>query len=246
MGTDIHAAVEIFDGKRWRAQLWPNPWYGKYNDENCTTHDMHLSRNYNLFSILANVRNERGVDPAEGFDWIQEERGMPEDMSAEARAVLSNGHSAGWVTLSELLEFDWSKTTTTTGIVSGIEFEEWDRCREWREGPESWCKGVGGGSARIVTDTRMRAALAEIKEANHDDRGSHRRIENWTNVYPSQESLQEIKRKLGSTYTKISWKTYYAEAAGQFYTRWIPKLVQLAKDAGVRPEYLRIVFDFDS
>ena len=154
MGTDIHAAVEIFDGKRWRAQLWPNPWYGKYNDENPTSYNMHLNRNYDLFAILANIRN---CEDGGGYAYIQEERGVPKDVSAEARAVLSNEHSAGWVTLSELLDFDWSRT---------IKFEN-DTC-------------------------------------------------------------------------------FYAEAVGQFYTRWIPKMVKLAKDAGVRPEYLRIVFDFDS
>jgi hypothetical protein len=58
MGTDIHIAVERFDGVRWRF----------------TGREVDCVRCYNLFAILADVRN------GEGFVPISLPRGFPHDM----------------------------------------------------------------------------------------------------------------------------------------------------------------------
>ncbi len=63
------------------------------------------SRNYALFSILADVRgNEKPLD---------EPRGIPDDVSTGYKYVCdawdSDGHSHSYFTLEELLQVDWSK-----------------------------------------------------------------------------------------------------------------------------------------
>src|SRR5262249_46499059 len=65
-------------------------------------------RNYQFFAILANVMNPiRSTVP---FDYIVQPRGFPDDMSEELRhdGLLRSGHDPGWVTLRELLDFDWA------------------------------------------------------------------------------------------------------------------------------------------
>jgi hypothetical protein len=75
-------------------------------------------RNYQFFAILANVMNPiRSTVP---FDCIVQPRGLPDDMSEELRhdGLLCSGHDPGWVTLRELLAFDWEgKTILRTAVV---------------------------------------------------------------------------------------------------------------------------------
>lgn len=63
-------------------------------------------RNYELFSVLANVRGDG--DPA-----FTEERDVPDDMSAALDAEYQgwgpDAHSATWYTLPELTAYNWKK-----------------------------------------------------------------------------------------------------------------------------------------
>ena len=62
-------------------------------------------RNYVLFSLLADVRNDGSIDP---FD---EPRGVPDDVSSAGYTFMHSygvdGHSHTWYTLQELLDVDW-------------------------------------------------------------------------------------------------------------------------------------------
>jgi hypothetical protein len=68
------------------------------------------SRNYYLFSILADVRNSGDVEP------IDYPRGVPEDASSGYRYSVDrwegDGHSHSYFTLAELLDVDWDKYDT--------------------------------------------------------------------------------------------------------------------------------------
>ena len=72
-----------------------------------------MVRNYELFAILANVRN--GIRTAGGvhFECISLPRGLPEDLSLELRKftnLLEDGnHSHTWMLLEEILTFSWKE-----------------------------------------------------------------------------------------------------------------------------------------
>ena len=104
MGTDIYIHAEQKIGNTWR-------YCGELDDLEV--------RNYEFFAILANVRNPiRSTKP---FDCIVQQRGFPDDMSEELRndSLLFCGHDPGWVTLRELLDFDWEgKTILRSAVVN--------------------------------------------------------------------------------------------------------------------------------
>lgn len=103
MGTDIYLHVEKRSDGVWH-------YCGELNDLE--------DRNYQFFAILANVKNPiRSTVP---FDCIVRPRGFPDDMCDELRhdGLLHSGHDPGWVTLRELLDFDWEgKTILRTAVV---------------------------------------------------------------------------------------------------------------------------------
>lgn len=77
-------------------------------------------RNYNLFAILADVRNGRGFAGSytgEGFNPIAEPKGIPNDLSPEVTESFhyweGDGHSHSWFTLQDLLDYDWDQNTKT-------------------------------------------------------------------------------------------------------------------------------------
>lgn len=81
-------------------------------------------RNYNLFAILANVRNGYGVaGVSTGSGWknsIAPNRGLPEGEVAERsdEEVWLGDHSFTWMTLQELLNYDWTGNKSTLyGVV---------------------------------------------------------------------------------------------------------------------------------
>jgi hypothetical protein len=113
MGTDIHAGIEYFDGGKWKAHIVPNPWYEEENKNKRLDEDdvpepeftagLDIDRDYYLFGILARLRRETPFI-------LSEERGRPADVSQEvAQTALTGDHTDTWVTLHEILQFDWSE-----------------------------------------------------------------------------------------------------------------------------------------
>jgi hypothetical protein len=130
MGCDIHLFVEVRDGGAWRPVKVAWDMFG---------------RNYDLFAILAGVRNGCGFAGSvtgTGFVPISEPRGLPADLSVELAAVRDffddarvdesgedaideamnanfhaygcshfGDHSFSWISLRDLLSFDWAQTT---------------------------------------------------------------------------------------------------------------------------------------
>jgi hypothetical protein len=103
MGTDIYLHVERRHGSSW---------------EYCGELDALEIRHYEFFAILANVKNP--IRSTEPFEYIANPRGLPEDMSEDLKkdSLLPTGHDAGWITLRELLNFDWEgKTILRSAVV---------------------------------------------------------------------------------------------------------------------------------
>lgn len=119
MGTDIHPVVQRKTSSGWKDIPLP---YGKVEDGLC-------NRNYELFAILANVRNGHGVAgivTGEPVRPITKDRGLPVDFTQDDDVDIGD-HSYTWLTLEELLNFNWKDTKVSIGVVALDEFNKWDR-----------------------------------------------------------------------------------------------------------------------
>lgn len=142
-------------------------------------------RSYDTFAILANVRNGTGfagVVTGQGFNYISEPRGLPPDLSPDHQeqerywdenedGTIDKGywfgdHSHSWLTLRELLDFDWQQRTVKQGVVSAAEFKEWDaKGGGW---PKSWSGGVSGGQVRHFSNAELRDLIRLGRDQPHD------------------------------------------------------------------------------
>ena len=232
MGCDIHAAIEVNDGQGWKALTFPNPYAGKWEDEPPTTPRLDMNRNYCAFAILADVRNGvgfAGCDTGDGFIPIAPGRGLPGDITPEARDNGCTGdHSDTYVTADELLAYDWTRMTKRRGWVNAITFEAWDRMKEWQPRPEEWSGGVMGASVDHVSIEEMRRRVKEVM-------GEKRGVE-WS------KALELLKARYANTYCLIEWEEPYTEAAGDLWTKVVPLVMKLK----TQHRDVRLVMNFDS
>lgn len=252
MGCDIHFHVEKKDenGKWISADRWTVDPYecGDQEDIGIKWDDrFYRSRNYDLFGILANVRNGRGfagVPTGTGFNPISEPRGLPEDVSPEVKAISDrwdgNGHSHSWLTLAELLAYDWNQTTKHTGMVNMLSFAEFQA----KGKPQAWCGSVVGKTIKQISNEEMakrvaqhQAPIAEWVEANRKiDSDPKTAIEALVKVTQETQGDDEF-----NYYTRIVWEESYADCCKEFLSQTVPKLQALGS-----PENVRIVFFFDN
>jgi hypothetical protein len=115
VGTDIYERWEIRREGRWEAvELVPAfDWETATDEEEAVlfAHPALLDRNYPLFAVLADVRNTFGVRP------IAPSRGLPPDASEISRLHFAELdayelYGLSYVTLSELLAYDWQQVIT--------------------------------------------------------------------------------------------------------------------------------------
>lgn len=245
MGCDIHMWAEVLtnynDTPRWNAvgSAFPYAYYregepstvafykgdGDAPDETfehnqvMTAHP-YSGRNYNLFAILANVRNGHGFagsDTGDGFVPMAEPRGVPDDATDFYKHQVEewggDGHSHSWATLGELKAYDWDRVTTLRGWIS---LDEYGEFRKDGTRPEWWSSMVGGGRIVHVNHEQANALLDGVTQRN-----------------------PEL-----SYYTRIEWTQPYREVVGSFLTETIPALEGIAAMEKVND--LRIVFFFDN
>lgn len=102
MGCDIHFFVEVRKDGIWTTA---DTWTIEEGDRNNYDHAFFSGRNYNLFSLLADVRSEDGAAP------LSAPRGTPEDSCQEIKEVVAqwdgDGHSHSHFTVAELMAQDW-------------------------------------------------------------------------------------------------------------------------------------------
>jgi hypothetical protein len=150
-------------------------------------------RNYDLFAILGNVRNGygfAGVETGSGFKYISDGRGLPDDASDDVREAIDEDsgymHSVSYVTLRELVDFDWDQVTTHYGVVSEEGYKQWKE-----EGqPQSYSGGVSGQMVVHVTNDEMEAIINGTYP-KEDGKNYYTRV-SWTETY---------KDSVGSFYT---------------------------------------------
>jgi hypothetical protein len=212
-----------------------------------TTREYH-DRNYDLFGMLANVRNGSGfagVRTGSGFEPLSEPRGLPDDTSikntpeesdstpanrmqvvaaelaAEKDRVWLGEHSHSHATLAELLAYDYARVIKHEGLVTADEFARWDEAGA-TGAPEEYCGDVWGDIVVKVTNEEMRTGLASGR-------------------------ISAAKKKPGTPppakayYTRVEWTETYRESAGPEWFSFLESCLPLGK-----PEDIRFVFGFDS
>jgi hypothetical protein len=296
MGCDIHPQVEVRREDGWHRV--PHPTRpcdddyctdGKYNDltpnesmrgkdhYRCKgtgfyTDAFYDDRNYDVFAILANVRNGygfAGVDTGDGFVPISEPRGLPEDLSPEIADVLAReeddaeddfdwsdpqyfwmgDHSHSWLTVLEILDYDWTRTTKKRGWVDPWQFQVWRRDGK----PTMWSGSIEGPSIEHISNVAMARLLdgGEIEwEGDEPSPGSYDSRPYSTSL---QRSMREWDLPAGSVgaqiaspgrathYTQVEWKVGYADVAARFLQILQRDIVPLGA-----PDDVRLVFGFDS
>lgn len=149
MGTDIHGVFQRFNG---RARKWVD-----------VPSNYEFGRHYQLFAVLAGVRNGRGfagVSTGDPVVPIAEPRGLPEDFEVENGSdhagVGMGDHTYSWLTGEEILAWrDRAPEVTHHGILSR---REYDALVDRTKPPDEYSSGVWGRDLVIVSDTMLEKA----------------------------------------------------------------------------------------
>lgn len=167
MGTDIYLYAEIKreDGWHLLGELKENSEYyleEKPNAQLLKPVELYASRNYDLFSILTDVRNPNGKTlNNHKFEVISPSRGLPEDLSPELRDLLKeweleDGKDSGvsgssWLLLSEVLQFDWhGKVMRYEAMVDARAAHLFDENKSFPS--RQWPKDIPVGYSVIMRD----------------------------------------------------------------------------------------------
>lgn len=230
MGCDIHSFIEVKKNGKWEHYNWRDEKYliGTYDDgspqysyDGYFDDPLYIGRNYDLFAILANVRNGRGfagIKTSEGFEPMDMPRGLPVDVTAEVAKQSddwdSDGHSHSWFLLSDLLSYDYDKQGTTQyGVVNSHGYQEFKE----KGKPSMYSGDVSGSRVRHISNLAMDEVLA----------GSE---------------LGKIMSEEFSLYTRVEWHETYRDAVGE---HWF-KTLEVMKGLSDKPEDVRLVFWFDN
>lgn len=151
MGCDIHvlteALISVDDKKVWvNVDNWRfNPHYSANNEDGDPEMDLipiYRNRNYDLFTLLAGVRDYSGDTQS-----VSPPKGIPPDAApqtlAEVERYGSDGHTHSWLTLAEIRAFhETGPTKNYTGLVTPEDSQNLDNGIF----PESWCQGSSNKS----------------------------------------------------------------------------------------------------
>jgi hypothetical protein len=206
MGCDIHIFAEVKNKETNKWEKVGNVFKSCFDHVKELQDEPYEGRNYDLFAILADVRNGRGfagVKTSEGFNPISEPRGLPEDVSNDvnerSESWDSDGHSHSYFTVQELLDYDWNQITMKRGYIS---LQQYNVLKESGEKwPDSWSGGVAGHNIVCIDEHEV-------------------------------EGYQFENDK--KYYINYHWTITYKESADFFHDTTIPTLLQLGSPNNVR------------
>lgn len=132
-------------------------------------------RNYALFAMLAGVRNRCD------FVQISDTKGVPSNMSDtvknEYEEWYGDAHSASWLTLRELKEFNWNQTTKHQGYIPLSSYADYIKTGS----PDSYSQVVSGGLVKHIGLSEANEWLKGKFEI--DNKFSYYVHVNWTEKY---------------------------------------------------------------
>lgn len=248
MGCDIHLYAEKRVNGAWiAADTWTDDPYEPGTKEVAYEARFYTGRNYDLFAMLADVRNGRGfagIRTGDGFNPIASPKGLPDDCSPEVRAESDgwgvDGHSHSFLTVAELMAYDWTQTTRKAGVVGYHELARWALCGR----PESWSGSIVGGG---VTHHDGAEAIEKIRAIEPDLwKLFHGYAVGFSSGEPTDRLSPDTRRALEAKFGprpvfNIEWSVAYLDPAQQFLGTTLPRLWRLGA-----PEDVRIVFWFDN
>lgn len=185
MGTDIYMYAEIQRDGAWHllGEIEENGEFCPEENPYATPDkpkELYQTRNYDLFAILADVRNPNGrTFDHQKFEVIAPLRGLPADMSAEIDVWAKDYNyaehdepgymsSPGWLLLAEILDFDWyGKVMRYEAMVDARAAHLFDEKNPfpWRQ----WPAGVELGYAQYLRDgITVRWVEAYADAAGHE------------------------------------------------------------------------------
>lgn len=271
MGCDIHLYAEVRKGGKWypagkpvlncnydMEQDFIVPWHLKEkvefpetapldNDEKdkFTRETFYYRRNYGLFAILADVRNFN-KDPLEP---IFPPRGVPVDASDEYKELAKgvDWHSHSYLTLKEILEFDWTKKTTDFIAMSLRDYYNWHTWQKLNGDPPYEYQYVSllmhgyDQKNTIKEQEALEIILKFEKEAEGDYKKFFGSLQSYgLKLYYNSENKENETFKYNKLVACKIDVPYY-RIAEKFWSETIPRLLRLGP-----PEDVRIVFFFDN
>jgi hypothetical protein len=249
MGTDIHPVVEVRTNGVWQVYQPPERPYQWFRPDDPVTEfntptvrtlpDCFHARDYRKFAILGDVRNGSGFAGVEIFKPvvpISSSRGLPDDFSGveqqydEEKEEYDDGvdlgdHSVGWVTLRELLEYDWTETMENVGVVSERHFLD---CLINKHDPTDYSGGISGGGIVTVSPQGYLALFGKTE-------GPFHHVKTGTRTYDPKVRY----------YVQMRWEESLSEATKHWREPMIEYLTALVPEGGT-PDDVRLVFGFDS
>lgn len=154
-----------------------------------------------------------------------------------------DGHSHSWLTVAEILAYDWTQTTQLQGWVSP---DEWAVHRDSKDGPNGWSGMIGGGSVKHLTSEEFEAAWQTLRAERGypEQRQPRSHISGWQ--LKEAEGEADFARMVellggGSPVCLVKWSVPYYKAAGNFLGETLPRLLALGS-----PEDVRCAFFFDN
>lgn len=226
MGCDIHCYAEVNKNGIWEkvGSVFKNETYDWYKNNKTEipsylsefTDEPYDGRNYDLFAMLADVRNGSGFagcDTGDGFVPISMPKGLPDDVSNGVKERYedwcNDGHSCSWLTLNELLSYDWyGQKTKHRGYFSLESY------KKFKNGEENFgCCGDVSGQNVIKINPEEYDTMLKENAFNH----------------------------FKSYYVHCEWESTYFESAEYFVKDVLPKLKELGT-----PDTVRLVFWFDN
>jgi len=233
MGCDIHLYGET---QKTPAGDWTacGEWgTDKYGNWELISNPLYFGRHYALFSVLADVRNYNELP------LIAPAKGLPLALSPEVARMAEqwdcDGHSHSYLTLKELLEFNWYQPITSSGLVPWPAYVTWKDRHPWdiEEGPSSWARAVTG---EIISQEEADARIKTLSRAEKDDL---RRVGKADPL-----NILEHPSGVSSPWVDASWETPLLTYTQEFLGRIMGILGSQAPDGDL--SRVRIVFWFDN
>jgi len=177
---------------------------------------IYSGRNYDLFGMLANVRNGvgfAGIVTGTGFTPISMPKGLPNDVSPIVKSLSDSwegdGHSHSYLTLRELLDYEWEgQTTTHAGYVEEAQYKEYKEKGQ----PESWSGMIDGCSIVHLEQEEMEKLISGEMER------------------PKFKHPKTGDEQDAHCVTIVKWKVSYSWSVSYFLENTIPKLKAMCEE----------------
>lgn len=192
-------------------------------------------RNYDLFALIANVRNLDVEDG--GFESMTNERGLSKDASIEARFYMTceMGHSPGYVTAEEIENWPaWERAMSEKGLIPLVADEsrgfsyDYLTWREEKSCPSSYCHSISGPTVRKISSEEAEDLVSTF--------GTPRLQE----MYQIDDQLRVEQPRI---YVQIAWSQTYRECAGATWWRAVEALKKACPNGDLSRG--RFLFSFD-